>query len=659
MKHNFLLKAAFTLLMCGSITMASAIDIYLSNTGSDTNDGLSTGTPVKTLSKAFTIALAGDVINVMNMIDISAEPKTSSTVRGDIDITRVDATKTLTQNGATYTTWNIRNGTEGIIPPAISVSIVGVDKASCGFDGNNVSCIIRQDHGTTGTATITYKNLTFKNGKSADNSGGGAVYFRLSNTTETGQAGHFINCDFIANKSKVDKPGGAISVVQFPGVVSFTNCRFAENIASKGAGLYVERGTVTIDNCVFEDHDLTVSSDYLTGTATPPAIAPTAASVGAAVHANLLASGQTLILDVKNTLFKNNKVGANGAAFSSSQSNSITAGTMNMKFTNCAFVDNTTLTGTGGAVYINNIHEGPNANIAFINSTFKNNLSGSNAGGAVSVNLLYAGSTFDMINCTVSDNKVTGSTGVAGAGVRFQPASANSTRRILNCIIENNTAMDANMAMPSDYADLGMGSIVDPTTLAETPSYVAGTTLIIEKSLIGKCDNADFSTQFPNNNSNYVFELNGSIVNSYVAKLGTFDEEKYYFPLLAGSEAIAYGNATYLTSLTPSVTTDQIGRNRPATAISAGAYEYETVSSVKNTKTSEFKVYRNTNNQLIINTSADKTGNVTILNMMGQIVLSAPLTGEVTTIQNQLKAGAYVIKMTVNGETSSQKVVLN
>lgn len=652
MKHNFLLKAAFTLIMCGSITMASAVDIYLSSSGNDTNNGLSAGSPVKTLSRAFTIAMEGDVINVMDMINISDEPKKSGS-RTEIDVTAVDATKVLVVNGVTYTTWNSGNGTIGIIPHTRSITIQGTNKSTCGFDGNNVSCIIRQDQGGTGTATIRYKNLTFKNGKSDDNSGGGAVYVRLSNIVEQGQAALFENCDFIANKSKVDKPGGAVSVIQYPGVVSFKNCRFAENIGSKGAGLYVERGTVTVEDCIFEDHNLTEPvTGYLTS-------AFTATSVGAAIHANLLASGQILILDVKNTLFKNNKVGANGGAFSTSHSNAITAGTMNIKMTNCAFVDNATLTGTGGAVYINNIHEGPLANIAFINSTFNNNVSGSNAGGAVSVNLLYAGSNFDMINCTVSGNKVTGSTGVAGAGVRFQPASANSVRRILNCIIENNTAMDANLAMPSDYADLGMGMIVNAETQAETPSYVAGTTLIIEKSLIGKCDNADFSTQFPNNNSNYVFELNGSIVNSYVAKLGTFDEEKYYFPLLAGSEAIAYGNASFLTSLTPSVTTDQIGRNRPATAISAGAYEYETVSSVRNTKASEFKVYRNANNQLIINTSADKTGNFSLMNMMGQVVLSAPLTGEVTTIQTQLKAGAYVIKMTVNGETSSQKVVLN
>ncbi len=655
MKHNFLLKAAFTLLMCGSITMASAIDIYLSSAGLDTNNGLSAGTSVKTLSKAFTIALEGDVIHVMDMININEEPKTSSTSRGDIDMTRIDATKTITQNGTNYTTWNIRNGTEGVIPPAISLTIVGADKASCGFNGNDVSCIIRQDHGGTGTATITYKNLTFKNGKSADNSGGGAVYFRLSNTTATGQAGHFINCDFIANKSKVDKPGGAIAIVQQPGIVTFKHCRFAENVASKGAAIYIERGTLSIDSCVFEDHDLTAEiTGHLTGTFP-------ATSAGSAIHCNLASSGQTVSLDVKNTLFKNNKAGANGGAFSTSETNPtvVTSGTQNIKFTNCAFVNNTSGTGLGGAVYLNNINVGTTQDVSFINTTFAGNQAGANTAGAIGVNSYLVNSKFNLINSTVSGNKVTGTTGAGGAGVRFQAASANSVRKILNSIIENNTAVDANVANDVDYADLGMANIVDPVTFEETSSYVAGTTLIIDKSIIASCKNADFATQFPNNNVNYIFAKDGDVSKSYVAKLGAFDEELNYFPLLAGSPAIAYGNASYLTGLTPAVTTDQIGRNRPATAISAGAYEYETISSVKNTKASTIKVYRNSNNQLIVKNSTDKTGIVTVINMMGQVVLSAPLTGEVTTLQSSIKAGAYVIKVSVEGDTSSQKVILN
>ena len=654
MKHKNFLKVAFTLVMCGFFSMASAADIYLSSSGADTNDGLSPGTPVKTLSKAFTICLEGDVIHVMDMININAEPKTAG-VRGDIDLNGLIPEKVIQVNGVTYSTWNTANGTMGIIPHTRSISIVGVDKASCGFDGNDASTIIRQDHGGTGIATITYKNLTFKNGKTTDNSGGAAVYVRLSNLIATGQAAIFENCDFIANKARIDKPGAAVCVIQQPGIVSFKNCRFAENIASKGAALYIERGTVSIDSCVFENHDLSVSSTHLSETFA-------LASVGGAIHANLASGGQTIILDVKNSLFKNNKVGRDGGAFSTSETNLIAAGTINAKFTNCAFIDNAAVAGVGGAVYMNTIMTGPVQNVMFINSTFKGNHAGAPVGGAIAVNNMFTNSNFGLINCTVSGNMVSGTTGAGGAGVRLMRGSVAGIRTIKNSIIENNTAVDANMTSAADYADLGMEDIVNAETQVVTPSYVAGTTLIIEKSLIGTCNNTDFSTQFPNNKSNYVFELNGSIVNSYKAKLGEFDEDDNYFPLLAASEAIGYGDATFLSGLTPSVITDQIGRYRPAIACSAGAYEFATVSAptgLNNTVANAFSAYSNSNSQLVVELSSGTSGVVTVCNMMGQVVASQQINSAVTTIQKQIVSGIYVVVLSVDGQVSTKNVILN
>lgn len=644
MRQNYFLKAALTLLMCGSITLSSAKDIYLSNAGVDTNDGLSAGAPVKRLSKAFSIAEPNDVIHVMNMININEEPKSTSTARTDIDLTMVDKNKNLPANNTIYYTWNLSNGKMGILPPAISLTLIGDDKATCGFDGNDASCIIRQDHGGTGTATITYKNLTFKNGKSDDSSGGGAVYVRLSNTTATGQAAKFNNCDFISNKGKLTKPGGAIAVVQQPGMVSFKKCRFDNNYADKGAALYFERGNVDIDSCVFENHDLTA----------------VATSVGAAIHTNLASTGQTISLNVKNTLFKNNKVGANGAAFSTAETNplSVVSGTQNIKFTNCAFVNNTTSTGIGGAAYVHNFNGGTTQNVTFVNSTFKGNEVGANTGGALAVNSLLVNSQFNLINCTVSENKVAGNTGAGGAGVRFLKSSAAGVRRIQNCIFEKNTAVDANAAIASDYADLGMEDIVN-VDLSTTASYVPGTSLIIDKSLIGYCNNTDFATQFPTNNVNYVFELNGSITNTFAAKLGAFDEDKNIFPLLVGSPAIAYGNTSYLKDLTPSIISDQLGTRRPWVNCSAGAFEFTDATGLKTNSNQLVKVFCNANNQLVVKNTADNAGTITVCNMMGQVVATAQMVGASTTITKAIKAGVYVVMVSVDGKVSTQKVILN
>ena len=661
MKHNFFLKAAFTFIMCGSISLASAADIYVSNgAGDDTKDGLSAANAVKTISKAFTISLVGDVIHIMDMISLSNEP-TKTGARGDIDIAGLTSTKTYTVNGVTYSTWNV-GGNLGIIPHTRSVTIVGDDKASCGFDGNGTSCLIRQDlsalganNGGTGVAgitEITYKNLTFKNGKSNDASGGGGIYVRGGFPVLFTKA-KFENCEFITNtgnQGTTMKTGGGLFMKH--GALELKKCRFAENMATKGGAMYIEGGDVLIDSCVIENNDLSAVAN----------------SNGAAILAVLPSAGIILNMDVKNTLFKNNKVASYGGAISTYETNAISSGTLNMKYTNCAFVENNSGTGLGGAIYVNNSLAGTTsnttANVSFINTTFYNNVAGAASGGAIGVYSLLANSKFDMINCTVSGNKVSGTTGAAGAGVRFLKGSSAGIRTIKNSILENNTAVDANMANAADYADLGMEANVDPVTFVETRSYEPGTTLIIEKSLIGSCKNTDFDTQFPLNKTNYAFELNGSIVNSFKAKLGAFDEEKNYFPLQATSEAIGYGLTSYLTSLNPSILTDQIMRYRPATACSAGAYEFETVTTpppagLKNVQKGSLVVYRNANNQLVVNNTTANAGIITVCNMMGQVVATAQMTGTVTTINKAIKAGAYVVMLSSNGKVSTQKVILN
>ncbi len=651
MKHNFFFKAAFTLLMSVSVTLASAADIYLSNTGSDSNDGLSSGAPVKTLSMAFTKALAGDVIHVMNMININEEPTKAGT-RPDINIT---GTSVYTPVGTTlvYNTWNVGSvvggvtyGHLGIIPLTRSVTLIGDDKATCGFDGNNSSCIIRHDHGSGTGTVITYKNLTFKNGKSNDASGGGALYFRGASAS----AAVIENCDFttnVGNQGNVGtatvtlKAGGALSIVH--GTATVKKCSFTGNTALKGGALYIQAGNVVMDSCLFENNDLSA----------------TTTTVGGAIYSYPTSTtAGPLNLDIKNSLFKNNKAENQGGAVWIGET---VAMPTNLKIINCAFVDNSTLNanGQGGAIFINNVLTGGTENLSFINTTFKGNQAGGTAGGAIAVNGLLVNSQLNLINCTVSGNKVSGTTGASGAGIRFLKATAAGIRRIQNCIVENNTAVDANMTSAADYADLGMENIVDPVTFVETPNYVAGTTLIIENSLIGSCKNVDFETQFPLNKTNYVFELNGSIVNSYKAKLGVFNEDKNYFPLLAASEAIGYGLTSYLSGLTPAVMTDQIGRNRPAVNCSAGAYEYATIAGLKNTVNNSLVVYKNTANQLIVKNNDDNTGIITVCNMMGQVVATAQMTSAVTTINTFINAGAYIVMVSVNGRLSTQKVILN
>jgi hypothetical protein len=281
--------------------MASAKDLYVSNgAGDDTKNGESAANAVKTISKAFTISSVGDVIHIMDMISLSNEP-TKTGARTDIDIAGLTSAKTHSVNGVVYSTWNV-NGKLGIIPHTRSVTIVGDDKATCGFDGNNSSCLIRQDlsalgannggTGVPGITVITYKNLTFKNGKSDDSSGGGGVYLRGGFPVVFTSA-NFENCDFLANTGNQGtstlKTGGGLFMKH--GQLSLKKCRFAENMASKGAGMYLEGGDITLDSCVIENHDLTQVAN----------------SNAAAILTTVPAAGVIINLNIKNTLFKNNK----------------------------------------------------------------------------------------------------------------------------------------------------------------------------------------------------------------------------------------------------------------------------------------------------------------------------------------------------------------
>ncbi|MDR2844067.1 MAG: DUF1565 domain-containing protein, partial [Candidatus Symbiothrix sp.] len=85
-----------------SCTLLQAKDLYLSASGADTNDGLSAATPFATISRAFTVADANDVIHVSGFIDITKEPQSDITSNDLL----MDGTKALTVNGITYNTWN-------------------------------------------------------------------------------------------------------------------------------------------------------------------------------------------------------------------------------------------------------------------------------------------------------------------------------------------------------------------------------------------------------------------------------------------------------------------------------------------------------------------------------------------------------------------------
>jgi hypothetical protein len=612
MKKTYYFKSALIIMLVCFNSIASASDIYLSNSGLDTNDG-SLGSPVKTLSKALSIAVTGDVIHVMNFIDITAEPSKAG-ARGDIALA---GTSTYITGGVTYNTWNV-NGTLGIIPLSKPLTIIGVDKATCGFDGKNATCIIRQD-GTTTANLITYQNLTFKNGKSADASGGGGMYIRSAKAS-------FTNCEFTGNASGGTgnvNPGGAVTIIT--SIVTFNSTRFASNIAKSGCGIYAQSGTITLDGCTIENNDAS----------------GVASSVGGGIYASIVSGGAALNMDVKNTVFKSNKVVSNGGALYYTDAAAFAS---NLKFTNVAFISNQVSTNYGGGAYIDNKTASSTLNLSFINSTFYDNLVGGTSGGALFINSALTGSFINLINSTLTGNKVTGTTGSAGAGIRMLSASLNSTRRIYNCIIENNVGTTEDMSILNNYTDFAI----------QGDSYTAGTSLIIDKSFIARSTNTNFTTQFGTANTvNYAVVTSGSINNSFKAQFGTFDATNNFLPLLATSPAIGYGLSTYLSSLTPSITTDQRGYTRPFTGgiCDAGAYEFNGLTTTLDNLVLPFSVY-SSGLSIYISGSDIEGKNAKVYSINGMLRKSVILSSN--SVELPLDKGFYIVKI----DTRALKVLV-
>ena len=343
--------------------------------------------------------------------------------------------------------------------------------------------------------------------------------------------------------------GGALRLVG--STVIIENVIFDSNTADRGGAIFAESGNITLDGCTIQNNvDVTQ---------------------GGAI--SVVPSG-ALTLDVKNTLIKDNESSGHGAAIFYVDNEAVAS---TIKFTNCAIVSNTSTGNSVGAVYVNNNIDGATIDLSFINTTISNNVAGDANGGAMRVDNAYAGSSISLINCTVTENQVTGTSAAGGAGIRILRNVTNNggVVNIYNSILENNycPGVDySNANYTGDFAWQGEG-------------FTPGTTLIIENSLLGRPgspNNAGWQApEFSTSKMNYVAVVDGDVRNSYLAKLGEFDTTLNYYPLLGGSEAINHGLATHLQSLNPAVNTDQVGNIRPFTDGKCHAGSVEIVISIE------------------------------------------------------------------------------
>lgn len=203
-------KNFFLILICLFMTIGlSATDYYVSSSGFDTNDGLTSGNAFLTIGKAVTAASSGDKIIIVGTINQDAE---------------VNLGKSLTFEGES------------------SAVIVG--------DGSNRLFNVSAD-----PVTISFSDIAFEGMTSSEQ---GAVL----NTVQTTTILTFTDCVFSGNTTSSTGGGGCI-VMGGSGTATISGCTFYNNSATgaaseaRGAGMIVYgTATVNLTNCTFFENTL-------------------------------------------------------------------------------------------------------------------------------------------------------------------------------------------------------------------------------------------------------------------------------------------------------------------------------------------------------------------------------------------------------------------
>ena len=311
-----------------------------------------------------------------------------------------------------------------------------------------------------------------------------------------------------------------------------------------GAIINTSTGTLNCENVIFDANKTGMNTAY-----------PATNKTGGAIHFDN-ATGSTF----KNCVFSNNEASKAGTIYITAWVASST-----ILFEGCAFVGNIAKESFGGSGIFIRANTSINTTCNIVNCTFKGNqVNTAASGGTIYIAKSVNTTNVNIINCTISGNTTAGSASNT-AGVYFvnSDASTDANVYLKNCIIEGNTAAGG---VP---ADLSL-SAASGTSTGGTVGYMA-----IQNSIIGFVANpANIPTGNITASAQYNYLTTTSTTNDLKAGLAPFNATTNSFSLYAGSASVGYGNSTYLTGLTPTVTTDQLGNIRTVGATNyAGAWE--------------------------------------------------------------------------------------
>lgn len=466
-------KLAMTLLAVGAFTgNAFAKDIYISTEGSDSNDGLTAATAIKSLTKLGDVVGRGDVIHISGMVDMKAEYDAS-----------VAAGKHLQRNTGYF--YNHDNGKFVVFALQITddkwadLTFVGEDPEVDGFDSKEAVGSFefgRAEAWRSGenNCHTTFKNLGFVNGLVGLDGGAmwihdhalvnfdGCLFKNNHYNWAKLQAANEDGFDLWKANSTPER-GGAVHM-QF-GFANFKGCTFSENHGRLGSALCQTGGTLTIDDCLFADNGQKYQDKYLKDTR------------GGALCIWTLHT--STVCNINRTAFVGNMAyNDGGAIIVRSNVDDNFDRKISLNINSCYFALNECTWEHGGAISIQNNDgtdmdkDGSRLNyINITNTTFYANACGF-YGAAIYLHGGLPGSRFYMTNCTMTGNfGINRNNGGHGANITFGGDNNKNTlspdnydKRIANCVFEGNMNGNAN----PEYNDI---AFIDGATTKNLKFY--------------------------------------------------------------------------------------------------------------------------------------------------------------------------------------------
>jgi len=340
MRHNFLLKLVFSLLLSGYFSVSyAATPVYLSSSGDDANDGLTALTAKATLSAAMTLVDAGGTIIVLGMV--SATTETPLTKAVTIQGTSNTADGFTGGNSARF----ISNAGNNLTLSNLKLTLFNAST------GNNGGVLLLSG------GTVSISNVNFDNNKALL---GGAIYATAGTITLDGCT--IQNND---NTSISGSKGGAIYVLPTAAVnLNISNTLIKNNkTLTDGGALYYLDNAVTA--CAIKFTNCAIISNTTGGTTLG----------GAAFINNATASATVGITFINTTIYDNAAGGVSGGAM---LVHNLRTGSV-IDFRNCTLTGNRVLSGTtsagGAGIRVLNTVHGANGGgvVKIYNSILENN----------------------------------------------------------------------------------------------------------------------------------------------------------------------------------------------------------------------------------------------------------------------------------------------